>query len=57
MAASSIDEALRQVIAVGGSLNQAALLDNFCWGNVKDKQSLGALVKALAGLPRHVAGV
>ena len=46
MAASAIDEALRQVIAVGGSLAQTALLDNFCWGNVKDKQSLGALVKA-----------
>jgi phosphoribosylformylglycinamidine synthase len=46
MAASAIDEALRQVIAVGGSLRQAALLDNFCWGSVKDKQSLGALVLA-----------
>ena len=46
MAASAIDEALRQVIAVGGSLKQAALLDNFCWGSVKDRQSLGALVKA-----------
>ncbi len=46
MAASAIDEALRQVIAVGGNLRHAALLDNFCWGNVKDRQSLGALVKA-----------
>ncbi len=46
MAASAIDEALRQVIAVGGSLRHTALLDNFCWGNVKDRQSLGALVKA-----------
>jgi phosphoribosylformylglycinamidine synthase II len=46
MAASAIDEALRQVIAVGGSLKQVALLDNFCWGSVRDKQSLGALVKA-----------
>ena len=46
MAASAIDEALRQVIAVGGTLRHTALLDNFCWGNVKDKQGLGALVKA-----------
>ena len=46
MAASSIDEALRQVIAVGGSLDRAALLDNFCWGSVKNAQSLGALVRA-----------
>ena len=46
MAASSIDEALRQVIAVGGSLERAALLDNFCWGSVRTAQSLGALVRA-----------
>jgi len=46
MAASAIDEALRQVIAAGGSLDKAALLDNFCWGSVKNEQSLGALVRA-----------
>jgi phosphoribosylformylglycinamidine synthase subunit PurSL len=46
MAASAIDEALRQVIAVGGSLDEVALLDNFCWGSVKDPASLGALVRA-----------
>ena len=31
MTANSIDEAIRNVIAVGGSLKQIALLDNFCW--------------------------
>ena len=46
MAASAIDEALRQVIAVGGSLDRVALLDNFCWGSVRDRASLGALVRA-----------
>jgi phosphoribosylformylglycinamidine synthase subunit PurSL len=46
MAASAVDEALRQVIAVGGTLARAALLDNFCWGSVKSEQSLGALVRA-----------
>jgi len=46
MAASAIDEALRQIIAVGGDLNQVALLDNFCWGNVDDPQNLGGLVRA-----------
>ena len=46
MAASAIDEALRQIIAVGGSLKQVALLDNFCWGSASDRQSLGALVQA-----------
>ncbi|MDP2931094.1 MAG: phosphoribosylformylglycinamidine synthase subunit PurL [Chloroflexota bacterium] len=46
MAASAIDEALRQVVAVGGSLDRVALLDNFCWGNTSRPEILGALVKA-----------
>ncbi len=46
MAASAIDEAVRNVIAVGGSLDQLALLDNFCWGSAKDEKSLGALIRA-----------
>jgi phosphoribosylformylglycinamidine synthase len=31
MAANAIDEAIRNVIAVGGSLSHVAGLDNFCW--------------------------
>jgi len=46
MAASAIDEALRQIVAVGGSLDRVALLDNFCWGRVDEPESLGALVRA-----------
>ena len=46
MAASAIDEALRQVIAVGGTLDEVALLDNFCWGNPEKPDRLGALVRA-----------
>ena len=46
MAASAIDEALRQIIAVGGSLHKVALLDNFCWGNTNRPEMLGALVRA-----------
>lgn len=46
MAASNIDEALRQIIAVGGSLQQVALLDNFSWGNTNKPDRLGALVRA-----------
>ncbi|HLE86328.1 MAG TPA: phosphoribosylformylglycinamidine synthase subunit PurL, partial [Candidatus Brocadiaceae bacterium] len=46
MAASAIDEALRQIIAVGGSLEQVALLDNFCWGNTNKPDRLGSLVRA-----------
>jgi len=46
MAASAIDEALRQIIAVGGNLSRVALLDNFSWGNVQQPDILGALVRA-----------
>ncbi|MBI4335083.1 MAG: phosphoribosylformylglycinamidine synthase subunit PurL, partial [Candidatus Omnitrophica bacterium] len=46
MAASSIDEALRQIIAVGGSLDRTAILDNFCWGNTDKPDRLGGLVRA-----------
>ncbi len=46
MAASAIDEALRQIIAVGGSLEQVALLDNFSWGDTRRPETLGALVRA-----------
>jgi phosphoribosylformylglycinamidine synthase len=46
MAASAIDEALRQVMAVGGSLRKVALLDNFCWGNPDRPDRLGGLVRA-----------
>ncbi|MBL7166336.1 MAG: phosphoribosylformylglycinamidine synthase, partial [Dehalococcoidales bacterium] len=46
MAASAIDEALRQIVAVGGSLERVALLDNFCWGDTSRPDMLGALVRA-----------
>ncbi|MDD4875628.1 MAG: phosphoribosylformylglycinamidine synthase subunit PurL [Dehalococcoidales bacterium] len=46
MAASAIDEALRQIIAVGGNLEKVALLDNFCWGNTGRPDMMGALVRA-----------
>ena len=46
MAASAIDEALRQVIAVGGSLERVALLDNFCWGNPEKPDRMASLVRA-----------
>jgi phosphoribosylformylglycinamidine synthase len=46
MAASAIDEALRQIVAVGGSLRRVALLDNFCWGSPDKPDRLGGLVRA-----------
>lgn len=49
MAASCIDEALRQIICVGGSLKEVALLDNFCWGNPDKPDRLGGLVRSAFG--------
>jgi len=46
MAASSIDEALRQIVAVGGDPEKIAVLDNFCWGNTDRPETLGSLVRA-----------
>jgi phosphoribosylformylglycinamidine synthase subunit PurSL len=46
MAASAIDEALRQVISVGGNLKKVALLDNFCWGSPNTPEMMGALIRA-----------
>lgn len=44
MAASAIDEAIRNNVAVGG--RRIALLDNFCWGNPEKPENLGGLVRA-----------
>ncbi|MFQ5887336.1 MAG: phosphoribosylformylglycinamidine synthase subunit PurL, partial [Candidatus Hydrothermarchaeales archaeon] len=44
MAASAIDEAIRNNVAVGG--RRIALLDNFCWGNPEKPDRLGTLVRA-----------
>jgi phosphoribosylformylglycinamidine synthase len=46
MAASAIDEAMRQLVAVGCSPARVALLDNFCWGNTEKPDQLGGLVRA-----------
>ncbi|MEM2676875.1 MAG: AIR synthase-related protein, partial [Candidatus Bathyarchaeia archaeon] len=44
MAASAIDEAIRNNVAVGG--RRIALLDNFTWGNPEKPDRLGSLVRA-----------
>jgi phosphoribosylformylglycinamidine synthase len=46
MAAGAIDESLRQITAVGGSIDNTAILDNFCWGNTDKPDRLGGLVRA-----------
>jgi phosphoribosylformylglycinamidine synthase len=46
MAAAAIDEAVRNVVAVGADPARIALLDNFCWGNTDRPEVLGGLVRA-----------
>lgn len=49
MATAVIDEALRNVVAVGGDPERTAILDNFSWGNCAKPEQLGALVLAARG--------
>ncbi|TWU25724.1 phosphoribosylformylglycinamidine synthase subunit PurL [Bythopirellula polymerisocia] len=46
MAASAIDEAIRNCVAVGADPARIALLDNFCWGDCEKSETLGSLVRA-----------
>jgi len=46
MAAHAIDEAVRNVVAVGADPKRIAILDNFCWGNTQRPEVLGSLVRA-----------
>jgi phosphoribosylformylglycinamidine synthase II len=46
MAASAIDEAMRNCVAVGADPSRIALLDNFCWGDCEKSETLGSLVRA-----------
>ncbi len=46
MAASAIDEAVRNCVAVGADPGRIALLDNFCWGDCEKSETLGSLVRA-----------
>ncbi len=46
MAASAIDEALRNCVAVGADPSRVAILDNFCWGDCERSETLGSLVRA-----------
>ncbi len=46
MAASAIDEAMRNAVAVGADPSKIAILDNFCWGYTDRPETLGSLVRA-----------
>ncbi|MBS7605124.1 phosphoribosylformylglycinamidine synthase subunit PurL [Candidatus Bathyarchaeota archaeon] len=54
MAASAIDEAIRNNVAVGG--RRISLLDNFVWGNPEKPDRLGSLVKACMACYRFAKG-
>ena len=46
MAASAIDEAMRNAVAVGADPSKIAVLDNFCWGYTDRPETLGSLVRS-----------
>ena len=46
MAACSIDTAIRNALSVGGSLDNLAILDNFCWCDSNNPQRLDELKDA-----------
>jgi len=46
MALAGIDEAIRNLICVGGRADRIALLDNFCWGDCTKPETFGPLVRA-----------
>ncbi len=57
MAASAVDEAVRNYVSAGGSLDRLALLDNFCWcdpiqspDNPDGRHRLAQLVLSCQGL-------
>jgi phosphoribosylformylglycinamidine synthase len=49
MAMCCVDEAIRNVVAVGADPARIALLDNFSWGDCKNPETLGAMVRAARG--------
>jgi phosphoribosylformylglycinamidine synthase II len=49
MAHAVVDEAIRNVVAVGADPDRVALLDNFSWGDPLRPSTLGGLVAAVDG--------
>ncbi len=49
MALAVVDEAIRNLVAVGADPERIALLDNFCWGDPLCPETLGSLVEAARG--------
>ena len=57
MAASALDEAVRNVVAVGADPARVAVLDNFCWGNTERPETLGSLVAAAVALKEYAVAL
>jgi len=59
MARAVVDEAIRNVVAVGADPDRVSLLDNFSWGDPRRPSTLGELVAAVdgccAGAAAHAA--
>ncbi|MCJ7433746.1 MAG: phosphoribosylformylglycinamidine synthase subunit PurL, partial [Anaerolineales bacterium] len=49
MALAVVDEAVRNLVAVGADPERIAVLDNFCWGDPLRPETLGSLVEAARG--------
>jgi phosphoribosylformylglycinamidine synthase len=49
MAFAAVDEAVRNVVAVGADPDRIALLDNFSWGDPRRESTMGDLVAAVDG--------
>jgi phosphoribosylformylglycinamidine synthase II len=49
MAWAVVDEAVRNVVAVGADPERIAVLDNFCWGSPSIPDRMGGLVRAAQG--------
>ncbi len=49
MAHAVVDEAIRNVVAVGADPSKVALLDNFSWGDPRRETTLGELLAAVEG--------
>lgn len=49
MALAVVDEAVRNLVAVGADPERIAILDNFCWGDPLRPETLGSLVEAARG--------
>ncbi|MBE2193505.1 MAG: phosphoribosylformylglycinamidine synthase subunit PurL [Anaerolinea sp.] len=49
MAFAAVDEAFRNLVAMGADPDTVSLLDNFCWGNANLPDRLGSLTRCAQG--------